>query len=184
MLRKTGTRPDLFMWPGTTREVSYGELAVQKHGGSLAEASAFKQCSGVVFRLRRSAWRSLEAPCPIEAELVAGGNDGAVTGVETLLWPSWACFPWGRGGRFPRDQEGCWSSASRLPHCRPDIIPRPGPLCLVQLSSRRWVRTHCPRSLRLLLAQLVKGLLYAQPLRGCEGVVEQTAEENQSLTAR
>lgn len=38
MLRKTGTRPDLFMWPGTTREVSYGELAVQKHGGSLAEA--------------------------------------------------------------------------------------------------------------------------------------------------
>lgn len=34
MLRKTGTRPDLFIWPGTTREVSYSELATQKHWGA------------------------------------------------------------------------------------------------------------------------------------------------------
>lgn len=176
------TRPHLPCWPRP--RVLLTACSRGRQRGCVISCLFLHNLPGVVFRLRRSAWRSLEAPCPIEAELVAGGNDGAVTGVETLLWPSWVCFPWGRGGRFPRDQEGCWSSASRLPHCRPDIIPRPGPLCLVQLSSRRWVRTHCPRSLRLLLAQLVKGLLYAQPLRGCEGVVEQTAEENQSLTAR
>ena len=35
------------MWPGTTPEVSRGELVMEKHLGNLAEASGFKLCSGV-----------------------------------------------------------------------------------------------------------------------------------------
>lgn len=54
---------------------------------------------GVIFGVKRPTWRSLEAPCPIKAKPVAGENDRTVTAAKTLPRPSWACFPWGKGGR-------------------------------------------------------------------------------------
>lgn len=74
------TRPHLPCWPRPCVLLTACSRGRQR--GCVISCLFLHNLPGVVFGLRRSAWRSLEAPCPIEAELVAGGNDGAVTGAR------------------------------------------------------------------------------------------------------